>query len=177
MYLKKYVYLNERNKQAEYLVFWLVNRLEQTIHLNKYIHLNCLVQFILLKGNNTQTSLSEALRRHPFVNRSFVHLFEVDKFVEPFVLEPAFFWQAFVVVVNCFLCLFVWFFFVFFRRRGKYREGMIVGFLDGNIVMIVAWNYILLACVAGSFVCRARKWAAKADSQFPLNGSLEKYLN
>ena len=91
MYLKKYVYLNERNKQAEYLIFWLVNRLEQTIHLNKYIHLNCLVQFILLKGNNTQTSLSEALRRHPFVNRSFAHLFEVDKFVEPFVLEPAFF--------------------------------------------------------------------------------------
>ena len=45
----------------------------------------------LLKGNNTQTSLSEALRRHPFVNRSFAHLFEVDKFVEPFVLEPAFF--------------------------------------------------------------------------------------
>ena len=34
---------------------------------------------------------------------------------------------------------------------------MIVDFLDGNIVMIVAWNYILLACVAGSFVCRARK--------------------
>ena len=47
MYLKKYVYLNERNKQAEYLILWLVNRLEQTIHLNKYIHLNCLVQFIL----------------------------------------------------------------------------------------------------------------------------------
>ena len=32
---------------------------------------------------------------------------------------------------------------------------MIVGFLDDNIVMIVAWN--LLAWVAGSFVCRARK--------------------
>ena len=56
MYLKKYVYLDERNKQSEYLIFWLVNRLEQTIHLNKYIHLNCLVQFILLKGNNKQTS-------------------------------------------------------------------------------------------------------------------------
>ena len=33
---------------------------------------------------------------------------------------------------------------------------MIVGFLDDNIVMIVAWNYILLACVARSFVCRAQ---------------------
>ena len=56
---------------------------------------------------------------------------------------------------------------------------MILGFLDDNIVMIVPWNYILLACVAGSFVCRTRKWAAKADrdSQFFLNGSLEEYLN
>ena len=34
---------------------------------------------------------------------------------------------------------------------------MILGFLDGNIVMIGASNYILLACVAGSFVCRTRK--------------------
>ena len=92
MYLKKYVYLNERNKQAEYLIFWLVNRLEQTIHLNKYIHLNCLVQFILLKGNNTQTSLSEALRRHPSLTGiSRICSKKVDKFVEPFVLEPAFF--------------------------------------------------------------------------------------
>ena len=57
------------------------------MHLNKYIHLNCLVQFILLKGNNMQTSLSETLRRHPFKNRYFAHLFEVVKFVEPFVLE------------------------------------------------------------------------------------------
>ena len=114
MYSKKYVYLNERNKQSEYLIFWLVNRLEQTIHLNKYIHLNCLVQFILLKGNNTQTSLSEALRRHPFINRYFVHLFEVVRFVELFVLEPAFFWQAFVVVVHCFVCLFV----CLFQKKG-----------------------------------------------------------
>ena len=28
---------------------------------------------------------------------------------------------------------------------------MIAGFLDGNIVMIVGWNYILLVCVAGRF--------------------------
>ena len=114
MYLKKYVYLNERNKQSENLVFWLVNRLEQTIHLNKYIHLNCLVQFIPLKGNNTQTSLSEALRLHPFINRYFAHLFEVVKFVAPFDLEPASFWQAFVVVVLCFVCLFV-------SEEGAYR--------------------------------------------------------
>ena len=117
MYSKKYVYLNERNKQSEYLIFWLVNRLEQTIHLNKYIHLNCLVQFILLKGNNTQTSLSEALWRHSFINRYFVHLFEVVRFVEPFVLEPAFFLTGFCCCCPLF-CLFVC---LFVSEEGAYR--------------------------------------------------------
>ena len=104
--LEKVRFLNDRNKQSGWLIFWLVNRLKQTIHLKKYSHLNGLVQFVLLKGNNTQASRSEALRRHPFINRYFAHLFEVVKFVEPFVLEPAFFLTGFCCCCPLF-CLFV----------------------------------------------------------------------
>ena len=119
MYLKKYVYLDERNKQSEYLIFWLVNRLEQTIHLNKYIHLNCLVQFILLKGNNTQTSLSEALRRHLFINRYFAHLFEESwQICWTVCLRTCVFLTGFCCCCQLF-SLFVFFVFCFFQKKGQ----------------------------------------------------------